>query len=157
MRHWVLPDCTCWWSPIASSSWWGHRRLRFTLVAGELLCFQFTVRLDLQCLTRLIYFLFGEARRSRHTVKCLPTCSPGECCWCLSRTVDVVAFWKVVDWGWYNLMWPQCTRQNFSISLYTGLDPLFCEGLRGKPSITYRMCKLWITWCFVIFFWRRFL
>lgn len=37
-------------------------------MAGELLCFQFTVRLNLQRLTRLIYFVAGGARRARSEI-----------------------------------------------------------------------------------------
>ena len=37
-------------------------------MAGELLCFQFTVRLNLQRLTRLIYFVAGGARKTRREI-----------------------------------------------------------------------------------------
>lgn len=37
-------------------------------MAGELLCFQFTVRLNLQRLTRLIYFVADGARKARSTI-----------------------------------------------------------------------------------------
>lgn len=157
MRHWVLPDCTCWRSPIPCSSWWGHRRLRFALMAGALLCFQFAVRLDLRSLTRLIYFLFDEARRARHPVKGLPTSSPGECCWCLSRTRWRGGIWKGCRSGLVQFNVTSWYKAKLCyMSLYhPGLTLL--GGLRGKPSITNPVCTFWITWPFLSFFWWKFL
>lgn len=157
MRHWVLPDCTCWRSPIPSSSWWGHSRLCSALVAAELLCFQFTARLDRQCLTRLISVLFAEARRAGHWVKCLPSCSPGERCWALSGTIGLVAFGKAAHWGCCNFMWPQKTRQNFSVCSHTSLCAPFSgvqdENLshaQGLNSVVF--CFLLLLFSFFVLF-----
>lgn len=52
-------------APAPSGSAGGHRVLADSPVAGELLCFQFTVRLNLQRLTRLIYFVADGVRKAR--------------------------------------------------------------------------------------------
>lgn len=55
-------------APAPSGSAGGHRVLADSPVAGELLCFQFTVRLNLQRLTRLIYFVADGVRKARSEI-----------------------------------------------------------------------------------------
>lgn len=53
MSHWVGSSCT-WRVPWPLRFIWGHQTLAYSQMTGkERYCFQFTVRLNLQCLTHL--------------------------------------------------------------------------------------------------------